>query len=363
MDKILVQSLLDSNFVIDYNSEYRNKKGTKNKMVGIVDVAKMANVSTATVSRVLSKPETVTEKTTEKVLMAIEALNYHPNLLARQLRRLETKTILVVVPDITNPFFSKVLRGIESVAAAKGYQVLLVDTGNDVERENGYLNILQQKKADGIVLLTARIDSQLVEDLARSFPVVLACEYIEGSRIPTVSIDNISGARKATEYLIDLGHERIGCITGPLEVVLSRDRLKGFYQAMASKNLTIEPVLVQEGDFSFDSGFNLMMKFFALGKLPTAIFAANDEMAMGVMKAVKSKGLKVPEDISVIGFDNLKFSSIFEPGLTTIAQPAYEIGENAMELLVKLINKEEVNQKQIILSDQLVLRESCRKYV
>lgn len=352
---------MDDNFVIDYNpSIKRDKKGKENKMVGIVDVAKKANVSTATVSRVLTKPETVREVTTAKVLKAIEALNYQPNILARQLRRLETNTILVVVPDITNPFFSKVLKGIEAVAVAKGYQVLLGDTGNDVERENGYLNILQQKKADGMVLLTARMDALAVEEVARCFPVVLACEYIEGSSIPTVSIDNISAARKATEYLIDLGHERIGCMTGPLDVVLSKDRLKGFHQAMASKNLMVEPVLVQEGDFTFESGFNLMMKFFALGQLPTAIFAANDEMAMGVINAVKSKGLRVPEDVSVIGFDDLKFSSIFEPTLTTISQPAYEIGEHAMELLMKQINKEEGIQEQIILEDRLVVRTSCR---
>jgi LacI family transcriptional regulator, repressor for deo operon, udp, cdd, tsx, nupC, and nupG len=360
MDKKLVWRRLDDKFVIVYNLSIETGKEKRTKMVGIVDVAKRANVSTATVSRVLTKPETVRETTTEKVLKAIEALNYQPNILARQLRRLETKTILVVVPDITNPFFSKVLRGIEAVAVAKGYQVLLGDTSNDLEREKGYLNILQQKKADGMVLLTARMDAAAVEEVARRFPVVLACEYIEGSSIPTVSIDNISGARKAMEYLIDLGHERIGCITGPLDIVLSRDRLKGFYQAMARKNLIVDPVLVQEGDFSFDSGFNLMMKFFALGQLPTAIFAANDEMAMGVIKAIKSKGLNVPEDISVLGFDNLKFSSIFEPGLTTIAQPAFEIGENAMELLMKLISKEEVKHEQIILADQLVVRESVR---
>ncbi|WML58053.1 LacI family DNA-binding transcriptional regulator [Neobacillus sp. PS2-9] len=330
-------------------------------MVGIVDVAKKANVSTATVSRVLSKPGAVRETTTQKVLQAIQDLNYQPNALARQLRRLETKTILVVVPDITNPFFSKVLRGLESVAVANGYQVLLGDTGNDVEQETGYLNILQQKKADGMVLLTARMDSQAIEEVSRCYPVVLACEYIEGSNIPTVSIDNISGARKASEYLIELGHERIGCITGPLDVVLSRDRLKGFYQAMAQCNLTVEPVLVQEGDFTFESGFNLMMKFFALGVLPTAVFAANDEMAMGAIRAVKSKGLRVPEDVSIIGFDDVRFASIFEPALTTIAQPAFEIGEHAMELLMKLINKDEVMREQVILEDQLVVRESCQK--
>lgn len=333
------------------------------KMIGIIDVARKANVSTATVSRVLTKPETVREKTMEKVIEAIEALNYQPNALARQLRRLETKTILVVVPDITNPFFSKVLRGIESVAVAKGYQVLLGDTGNDVGQENRYLNILKQKRADGMVLLTARMDSQAVEEVARHFPVVLACEYVEGSSIPTVSIDNISSARKATEYLIDLGHERIGCITGPLNIVLNKDRLKGFYQAMDRRSLTVEPVYVQEGDFTFESGFNLMMKFFALEQLPTAIFAANDEMAMGVIKAVKSMGLSVPSDVSVIGFDDLRFSSIFEPSLTTISQPAFEIGETAMDLLMKLINKEEVNRKQIILEDKLIVRESCWKKV
>jgi LacI family transcriptional regulator, repressor for deo operon, udp, cdd, tsx, nupC, and nupG len=328
-------------------------------MVRIVDVAKRASVSTATVSRVLSKPGAVKEATTQKVLKAIEDLNYQPNILARQLRRLITNTILVVVPDITNPFFSNVLRGIKSVATTNGYQVLLGDTGNDVELENGYLNILQQKKADGMILLTARMEPHIIEEATKSFPIVLACEYIEGSSIPTVSIDNISGARKATEYLIKLGHKRIGCITGPLNVVLGRDRLKGYYQAMIQKGLDVEPVLIQEGDFTYESGFNLMMKFLALGEWPTAIFAANDEMAMGAIKALKSKGIKVPDDISIIGFDDIRFASIFEPTLTTIAQPAFAIGVNAMELLIKFINKEEIKRQQIILEDHLIVRESC----
>ncbi|WP_142950573.1 substrate-binding domain-containing protein [Bacillus sp. AFS076308] len=273
------------------------------------------------------------------------------------------KTILVVVPDITNPFFSKVFRGIEAVAVTNGYQIILGDTGNDLEREKWFLNLLDQKKADGMALLTAQTDAATVEEAAQRFPLVLACEYMEGSNITTVSIDNISGARKATEYLIDLGHQRIGCIIGPLNSVLNRDRLKGFYQAMSSNNLIVDPVLVQEGDFSFESGFNLMMKFFAIGQLPSAIFAANDEMAMGVIKAIKSKGLKVPEDISVLGFDNLKFSSIFEPGLTTIVQPAFEIGEKVADLLLRLINKEEIKHEQMFLADQLIVRQSCQQYV
>jgi LacI family repressor for deo operon, udp, cdd, tsx, nupC, and nupG len=273
------------------------------------------------------------------------------------------KTILVVVPDITNPFFSKVFRGIEAVAVTNGYQVILGDTGNELGREKWFLNLLHQKKADGMVLLTAQTDAATVEEAAQRFPLVLACENMEDSNITTVSIGNISGARKATEYLIDLGHERIGCIIGPLNSVLNRDRLKGFYQAMSSNNLNVDPVLVQEGDFTFESGFNLMMKFFAIGQLPSAIFAANDEMAMGVIKAIKSKGLKVPEDISVLGFDNLKFSSLFEPGLTTIAQPAFEIGEKVAELLLRLINKEEFKHEHMFFADQLIVRQSCQQYV
>ncbi|OLN22033.1 LacI family transcriptional regulator [Domibacillus antri] len=328
-------------------------------MVSIKDVAKKANVSTATVSRVISRPEAVKEETSMKVMKAIHELKYQPNVLARQLRKLETKTILVIVPDITNTFFSKVLRGIEYVAVSKGYKVLLGDAGNDVAREGEFLNVLRQKQADGIVLLTARMETSLIEEFALDYPLVLACEYIEGSTIPTVSIDNISGARKATEYLISLGHKKIGMITGPLNVVLGRDRLKGFSQAMARHDLPVEPSLVQEGNFTYDSGYNMMLKFLALSNPPTAVFAANDEMAFGAVKAVKDRRMRVPEDISVIGFDDIEFSSIFEPPLTTISQPTFEIGTTAMELLLKLINEDELTRNQYILEDKLIERQSC----
>ncbi|CAH0344550.1 HTH-type transcriptional repressor CytR [Bacillus sp. CECT 9360] len=331
-------------------------------MARIVDVAKAANVSTATVSRVLTNSGTVKKETTDRVLEAIELLNYQPNILARQLRRLETKTILVVVPDITNTFFSKVLRGIEAVATQNGYQVLLGDAHNKAELEKGYLNILRQRKADGLLLLTAKIEGQAIEDLANQFPVVVACEYIEGSNIPTVSIDNISSARKATRHLLDLGHKRIGFLSGPFDSVLGRDRYKGFQQAMAQHGLPVDSLLVQQGDFSFESGFNLMQKFLAIDAPPTAIFAANDEMAIGAIKAVKSKGLSVPEDISVIGFDDIKFASIYEPALTTISQPSFEIGEKAMELLIRLINNDNIEKEQYILADELIIRDSSKEY-
>lgn len=330
-------------------------------MVRIADVAKLANVSTATVSRVISNSGTVKKETAEKVMEAVKKLNYQPNVLARQLRRSETKTILVVVPDITNPFFSEVLRGIESVAIQNGYQVLLGDARNNAESEASYLTILGQKKADGLILLTARSNQKMLEEISQDYPVVLACEYYEGSRLPTVSIDNVSSARKATEYLISLNHKRIGHISGPLNVVVGRDRCKGFHQAMAQHGLSVDPSLVQEGEFSFESGFNLMMKFLALQDFPTAIFAGNDEMAMGAVKAVKSKGFKVPEDFSVVGFDDIKFASIFEPALTTVAQPTFDMGQKAMQLLLKIINGEELEKSQFILPDKLIVRDSCKE--
>jgi LacI family repressor for deo operon, udp, cdd, tsx, nupC, and nupG len=330
-------------------------------MVRIADVAKLANVSTATVSRVISNSGTVKKETKEKILEAIKKLNYQPNMLARQLRRLETNTILVVVPDITNPFFSNVLRGIEYVAIKSGYQVILGDAQNSVEREKSYFTIVRQKKADGIILLTARANKQMLEELANEHPVVLACEYIEGSKIPTVSIDNISSARKVTEYLIRLNHKRIGHITGPLNIVVGRDRLKGFQQAMSQYGLDVESRFVQEGDFTFESGFNLMKKFLAVDHPPTAIFAANDEMAIGAIKAAKTSGLRIPEDLSVIGFDDIKFASIVEPALTTVAQPTFNMGKKAMELLINLISNNEIEKDQYILDDELILRDSCKE--
>lgn len=331
-------------------------------MSGIKEVAKQANVSIATVSRVLSKPETVADETIKKVLEVIKNLNYQPNAAARQLRMAETTTILVVVPDITNTFFSNVLRGIEFVAHENGYQVLLGDANNNAEREKGYLNTLRQKKAAGMILLTAGIEANIVEEIASEYPVVLACEYLEGINVPTVSIDNVSGARKATEYLINLGHKKIGFISGPMNSVLGRDRLKGFYQAMAQYDLKVEPDLVQEGNFSYESGQNIMNKLLAYSQMPTAVFAANDEMAFGAVNAIEKKGLTVPKDISVIGFDDIQFSSIFKPALSTISQPTFKIGTKAMELLIGLMTNQKMAKTQYILENKLILRDSCDEY-
>jgi LacI family transcriptional regulator, repressor for deo operon, udp, cdd, tsx, nupC, and nupG len=328
-------------------------------MANMTDVAKLANVSTATVSRVIQNPSAVKEKTRIKVLQAIEELNYQPNILARYFRRTETKTILVMVPSIINNVFPQMIAGIDLIASQSGYKVLLGNTYQEPDKAYSYIDELKQKQVDGMILLTTRLDYQIISDLANDYPVVLASDYIEGLTAPTVAIDNISSARYAVEHLLQLGHRRVGMITGPLDIPLSRDRLKGYRQALLEHDIGVESVLIQEGDHSFESGYNQMNKFLALNKTPTAIFAANDSMAMGTVKAVKAQGLRVPEDVAVVGFDNIQFSEIFEPALTTIAQPLIEMGKRSMELLLKQIKGEPLTKKQHVLDTKLIIRDSC----
>ena len=328
-------------------------------MANMTDVAKLANVSTATVSRVIQNPETVKEKTRVKVLQAIEELNYQPNILARYFRRTETKTILVMVPSIMNNVFPQMIAGIDLVANQAGYKVLLGNTYQDPDKAYSYIEELKQKQVDGMILLTTRLDNKVITDIADRYPVVLTSDFIDGLNVPTVAIDNISSSRDAVAHLLELGHRRIGMITGPLNSLLSRDRLKGYRQALLGHDIEVESVLIQEGDHTYESGYNQMNKFLALDKPPTAIFAANDSMAMGAIKAIKARGLRVPEDVAVVGFDNIQFSAIFEPALTTIAQPLVEMGKRSMELLLKQLKGETLTKKQHVLDTKLIIRDSC----
>ncbi|MFK3960747.1 LacI family DNA-binding transcriptional regulator [Pseudalkalibacillus hwajinpoensis] len=328
-------------------------------MANMTDVAKLANVSTATVSRVIQNPDAVKERTRLKVLQAIEELNYQPNVLARYFRRTETKTILVMVPSIENNVFPQMIAGIDLIANQSGYKVLLGNTYQDPDKAYSYLEELKQKQVDGVILLTTRLDNNVITDIADKYPVVLTSDFIAGLNVPTVAIDNISSARNAVEHLLQLGHQRVGMITGPLDIPLSRDRLKGYRQALLENGIGVDGVLIQEGDHHYESGYNQMNKFLALENPPTAIFAANDSMAMGAVKAVKAHGLRVPEDIGVVGFDNIQFSDIFEPSLTTVAQPFLEMGQRSMELLLKQINGETLTKKQHVLDTRLIIRDSC----
>ncbi|MGC5325086.1 LacI family DNA-binding transcriptional regulator [Brevibacillus sp. SYSU BS000544] len=328
-------------------------------MAKMTDVAKKAGVSVATVSRVLTGKDNILDETRKKVLLAVEELNYRPNKLARNLRKLESKTIVAVVPDISNIFFSDIIRGIETVAQQNGYYVLLGNTHNDIQSEIDYIEMVKEKLADGVILLTARIPKEEIISISQELPVVLACEYVDGADIPTVTIDNISSARKVVNHLVALGHQRIGFISGPLNVILSRDRLKGYRQALLAHDIPVDESLIQEGDFRIESGYQMASRLLALSQPPTAIFAANDEMAIGAIQSIKEKGFQVPQDIAVVGFDNIRITTIVEPALTTVNQPKFAIGCKAMEILLKIMNNEPIERKQIVLDDELVIRQSC----
>jgi len=326
----------------------------------MLDVAKLADVSPATVSRVLTNPDIVSDHTKDKVLKAIEELNYKPNVLARNLRKMENKNILVILPDITNTFFSQVLRGIDQVASENGYRVLLADTKDELDLEHEYLTYLDLKIADAAIMLTSR-NVEAIEELARKHQIVLACEYIKDSQLPMVSIDNIKSAYKATKHLIDLGHQKIAHISGPMDIILNKDRFEGYKKALLEANLKFNRDWVKEGEYTVDSGYSEMEKLLQLSAPPTAVFASNDEMAIGAIKAIKNSNMKVPDDIAVVGFDDIKWASIYEPALTTIFQPTFEIGKKAMSILLKLIKeeKEDFQLERKVYEGELVVRKTC----
>lgn len=341
----------------------RQSQPKRHSMPTVKDVARAANCSTATVSRALAHPERVTEATRQRVARAIAEVGYSPNAAARNLRRSESKTIMVILPDIANPFFSKIISGLESVAHQAGYQVLLGDAGHDPERVKSYFDLVPSNQADGIILLTAEVPLALVKERQADsgFPLVVACEYFDNLSLPTIHVDNLQAAAKATEYLVSLGHKRIASIIGPPDNPICNDRLHGFKTELSKAALNEREEWILEGDFTFQSGYDQGRILLANPKdRPTAIFCQNDEMAIGVIKVARDLGIAVPGQLSVIGFDDIDFSKYCEPELTTVHQPREDIGRTAMRLLLDRMNKKNVPLDQT-LKTQLIVRNSTAR--
>src|SRR3954462_3528790 len=290
-------------------------------VANIYEVARRAGGSTATVSRVLSQPDVVSPDTRRKVLQAVELLDYAPNSAAKNLRTLRTGKLLVTVPDISNPFFSLILQGIEDAAQREGHAVLFGDTQHDEQREERYALMLQRKEADGLIFLGHRLPKS-AGDLVRSMapacaPIVNGCEFNPRLRIPSVHIDNAAAAGEAMDHLYALGHRRIGIITGPLVSPLSRDRLLGVTSA-AEAIKAEHDLLVAHGDFTIESGSMAGDLLLGRSHRPTAIFCFNDEMAIGAIGAARRRSLRVPEDLSIVGFDDVRYAAHTNPPLPTI---------------------------------------------
>ncbi len=329
-------------------------------MSNIYEVAKRAGVSTATVSRVLSRPDVVAPETRRKVMQAVEKLGYTPNSAAKNLRTLRSGKLLVTVPDISNPFFALILQGIEETAHREGYAVLLGDTQHDEQREERYAAILKRKEADGLIFLGHRLPREaasLVQAMAGRAPVVNGCEFNPELGIPSVHIDNAKAASDAMDHLYGLGHQRIGIITGPLVSPLSRDRLRGA-TSRAKKAKAESGFMVMHGDFSIESGKAAAERLLSRRDRPTAAFCFNDEMAIGVIEAAKERGVRVPSELSIVGFDDIRFARYLDPPLTTIAQPMREIGERTVRLLLEILSGSTTTPVSVTLPHRLVIRAS-----
>lgn len=327
-------------------------------MPTILDVAKKAGVSRSTVSRVLTNSNRVDPETKQKVLAAMKELNYQPSQVARNLRKQETNLIAVLIPCISNPFFGSLVRGLEEVAVNKGYNIILCSTGEDPIRQIEYLRMLERKQVDGVILTALRNPLEEVKAFLQHGPIVLASEYAEDDSLPAVVIDNIRAAEHVTEHLILKGHKRIGFINGPEHIILCRDRQRGYVQTLEKYGIPVSHDSILCGDFTMEGGFGCAKQLLQLEEKPSAIFAANDEMAVGVIQAVQEQGLRVPQDVAVVGFDNVQISRVVQPNLTTIDQPIFQIGVQAMELLMSCLEGIVLKDKRIVLETNLCIRES-----
>ncbi len=332
--------------------------------VSIKEVARLAGVSIATVSRFVNNPEKVSAKTRRKVQDAIHATGYAPNTLARSFRRGRTHLVMVVLPSIGDPFFTDVMRGIRTVAKAQGYSVLIEETQLNTMTADEIGAMLVSKQTDGIILIasTSPFGTEVLSATSRRrLPIVIGCETVsaELSGFPSVHIDNVAAAMEATSHLVAAGHTKIAMITGQATSLLTKDRELGYRRAMQDAGLAIEDGWVVEGDMTLHGAIRATGTLLDHGRQPTAVFCANDEMAIGALHAIRSAGLSVPRDMSLVGFDDVRYAEVTDPPLTTIAQPAEEIGERVMYRLCREIDEEagEDTAPEIV-PHRLVVRES-----
>jgi len=323
------------------------------------DIAERAGVSVTTVSHVINQTRPVSEKLRLAVNGAMEEMGYQPNLLARSLRRGRTQTIGMVVPDSSNPYFAEIAHAVEAATFAQGYSVILCNTQMDVAREEFYANVLLEKRVDGIIFMAAGDSAQQIRALQqRRQPIVLVDRDVQGVAADAVTTDNTRGARQATEHLLALGHRRIACIGGPSDVTPSSRRISGYAVALEAAGLPLDAALIVRGDFQFESGLRLAEQLLDLPEPPTAIFASNDLMAVGVIHAAQRRQRRVPEDVSVVGFDDIRLAAYINPALTTVAQPKERLGQTATRLLLERIDNPDLPPRVVTLETELVVRQS-----
>ena len=335
------------------------------KQVTIYDIAQEAKVSVATVSRVLNGTAPVKESTRNKIEELIEKYQFQPNAMARSLLKKETGIIGVIVPDLTNPFFPAVFEGVEQEARQTGHTFLLCNTVGDYAKESEYLSLMREKRVDGLIFLGGRInlkqcDEQLAQELAQHatiIPTVLVNGGLRNTDITRVVTDEAAGTALAVKHLIELGHRHIGFIGGESHMSTTSVKMRAFRKTMKEAGLEVREEWVLPDSFSIDSGKRQMLKLLEMSSRPTAVFCVNDYTAIGAIKAAVENGMTIPEDMSVVGFDDIPLSHHFIPEITTVTQQANELGRTAVKVLRSMMNKEKV-KKLTSLEPQLIIRQS-----
>ncbi len=328
-------------------------------MSTIKDVAALAGVSFTTVSHVLNDTRPVSADARRRVLAAVEEIGYLPSAVARSLRKSETKIIGVLVPNVNNPFFAELVVGVEDGCRLSGYSVFLCNSDNDPKRQQQYMRTLLEKRIDGLLLSSAGD----AEALARIFklatvPAVTVDRAVPGARADRVSVNNQDGALKAVRHLLDLGHRQIACVSGPAEFEVSMERVEGWRRALQERGLAVDESLLIESDFSSAGGYEAARRLLRERPEVTAVFASNDMMALGALRAAAELGLRLPQQLSVVGFDDIELSAYVYPALSTVGCSIKELGREAARVLIDRIENPGAPLKDVQLTPRLVVRES-----
>ncbi|MDH2927071.1 HTH-type transcriptional repressor PurR [Lonepinella koalarum] len=331
-------------------------------MATIKDVAKMAGVSTTTVSHVINNTRHVAQETKQAVMDAIQQLCYSPSAVARSLKINTTKSIGMIVTTSESPYFAEIIQAVESHCYRQGYSLFLCNTQNDAEKIKNHLEMLAKKRVDGILIMCAEYLQESLDlfNNFRELPMVVMEWGIQHSNNDIILDNSFNGGYLAAQHLIENGHQKIGIIAGELSKTTAQTRFQGFEKAIFDAGLTLNPNWIQEGFFEPEDGYECMNKILAQAELPTAVFCCNDVMALGAISAITEKGLRVPDDISIIGYDNIHSSRFYAPPLTTIHQSKARLGERALKLLLDRIHHKNNEKETIELYPELIVRKSVR---
>jgi DNA-binding LacI/PurR family transcriptional regulator len=328
----------------------------------IYDIAKQAGVSIATVSKVINETGRISAETRVRVIQIMKDLNYQPSVMASALTGKQTFTLGLLLPDLANPFFAEISRSIEDRAHELGFSVIICSTDNNLEREERNISLLRQKSVDGIIIATGIQNNALLKELKmQNYPITLIARDMPAFAVDTVLVDDFIGGHMATSHLIENGHRQIAVISEDTKVLSSRERIRGYLQALEEAGIASNENLIKISDFNVTSAKQVAGDLLDSGLSPTAIFACNDLLATGVIQAARERKLSVPGDLSLVGFDNTLLATIVDPPLTTIAQPIQEMGQKAVDLIIRNIKDNASSKQRVIMLPELVIRDSVSR--